>query len=636
MHKFISFGIIFSLFAIPIGIVAQSFQLNQLVPSVYSCILPDKNGQLFFLPVTSGDTSWIKNDSSFYVPDHMMTEPKGTQKGLFFDFKNKDFYGNLYYGPFPDEPIRFSLPLFSKSTRIIAGIANLDCSPFFDPNTSDTPQNIKLAYRITDQYGRMLYDGTIRVNKREQIIPAITLTEGPFINRVDHQSAYISFTTNQRCSSRVVVDGREFRTVSMLANMQGDKIHVIKIDQLLPETNYQYEVHFGDFVETYSFTTAPMPGSRNSFVFAFTSKTQAGFGGGESEFLGVNQLLLQKASALAAHENAVFFQFSGNLISGYVSEVGEADQQYFNWKKAVEPFGHYIPYYVGLGDHEAVEHVFDDGSKYGLAVDKFPFASSSAEAIFASHFVQPENGPQSEDSSVYDPHLEAGDFPSYKENVYSYTYDNLAVIVLNSTYWYTPSAKAVSMIGGNPSGYIMDNQIKWLSTTIDQLEQDDHIDHVVVTINSPVFPTGNNSNSGMWYSGNNAVRPMVAAKKVSKGIIERRDELLDVLINRSSKTKIILSSDEHGYSRLSIYPELNLYPEGYRGKILHLSRSLTQITCGLSSTIGKKSTDLPWSGSIEKLSSQPGVVFIQVTGKQILLRAINPQTMEEIEEVNVK
>ncbi|MBU3927730.1 MAG: hypothetical protein KKB74_07980, partial [Bacteroidetes bacterium] len=138
------------------------------------------------------------------------------------------------------------------------------------------------------------------------------------------------------------------------------------------------------------------------------------------------------------------------------------------------------------------------------------------------------------------------------------------------------------------------------------------------------------------YGGNNAVRPMVAAKKVSKGIIERRDELLDVLINRSSKTKIILSTDEHGYSRLSIHPELDLYPEGYRGKMLHLSRSLTQITCGLSGQVDEKLTDLPWSCSIEKTSSQPAVVFIQVTGKQVLLRAINPQTMEEIEEVNVK
>jgi len=636
MYKIISLSMFISLFGFPIGITAQSFGLNQLVPSVYSGILPDKNGQLFFLPVTSGDTSRMKTDSSFYVSDHLMTEPKGTQKGLFFDFKNKDFYGNLYYGLFPDEPIRFSLPSFSKSTRIIAGIANLDCSPFFNLTTSDTSQNIKLAYRIADQYGRMLYDGTIRVNKGEQIIPAITIMEGPFINRVDHHSAYISFTTTQRCSSRVVVDGREFRTVSMLANMQGDKIHVIKIDQLLPETNYQYEVHFGSFVETYSFTTAPLPGSRNSFVFAFTSKTQAGFGGGESEFLGVNRLLLQKASVLAAHENAVFFQFSGNLISGYVSEVGEADQQYFNWKKAVEPFRHYIPYYVGLGDHEAVEHVFDDGSKYGLAVDKFPFSSASAEAIFGSHFVQPENGPQSEDGSVYDPHLDAVDFPSYKENVYSYIYDNLAMIVLNSNYWYTPSAKAVSMIGGNPSGYIMDNQIKWLSTIIDQFEQDRNIDHIVVTVNTPVFPTGNKSNSGMWYGGNNAVRPMVAADKVSIGIIERRDELLDLLVNRSSKTKIILSTDEHGYSRLAIHPDLALYPEGYRGKKIKLNRSLVQVTCGLSGQVSERLMDFPWSGFIEKTSSQPAVVFIQVTGKQVLLRAINPRTQEEIEEFNIR
>jgi len=636
MYKIISLSMFISLFGFPIGITAQSFGLNQLVPSVYSGILPDKNGQLYFLPVTAGDTSRMKADSSFYISDHLMVEPKGTQNGLSFDFKNKDFYGNIYFGLFPDERVKFSFPSFSKSTRIIAGTANLDLSSFFGTATTVTAQNIKLAYRIADQYGRLLYEGTIRVKINEQIMPALTLIEGPFINLVDHHSVLISYTTNQRCNSWVVVDGREFRTVGMSANMQGDKTHEIKVDGLLPETEYQYEIYFGDFVEAYSFTTAPLPGSRTPFVFAFTSNTRAGMGGGENDILGVNVFLLQHASMLIAHEKAVFFQFSGNLISGYVSVVGEADQQYFNWKKAVEPFRHYIPYYVGLGDHEAVEHVFDDGSKYGLAVDKFPFAYVSAEAIFASHFVQPENGPQSEDETEYDPHLEAVDFPSYKENVYSYIYDNLAMIVLNSNYWYTPSAKAVSMIGGNPSGYIMDNQIKWLSTTINQFEQDRNIDHIVVTVNTPVFPTGNNSNSGMWYGGNNAVRPMVAADKVSKGIIERRDELLDLLVNRSSKTKIILSTDEHGYSRLAIHPDLALYPEGYRGKKIKLNRSLVQVTCGLSGQVSERLMDFPWSGFIEKTSSQPAVVFIQVTGKQVLLRAINPRTQEEIEEFNIR
>jgi hypothetical protein len=49
-------------------------------------------------------------------------------------------------------------------------------------------------------------------------------------------------------------------------------------------------------------------------------------------------------------------------------------------------------------------------------------------------FVNPENGPVSEDGSIYDPNPEQVDFPSYSETVFYYTYDNTAMIVLNSDY----------------------------------------------------------------------------------------------------------------------------------------------------------------------------------------------------------
>ena len=41
------------------------------------------------------------------------------------------------------------------------------------------------------------------------------------------------------------------------------------------------------------------------------------------------------------------------------------------------------PVYPAMGNHEALLNVFDDGSKYGIALDQWPYATHSAEAVFA-------------------------------------------------------------------------------------------------------------------------------------------------------------------------------------------------------------------------------------------------------------
>ena len=53
-----------------------------------------------------------------------------------------------------------------------------------------------------------------------------------------------------------------------------------------------------------------------------------------------------------------FMQFSGDLINGYLETNAETQVQYTNWKKAVEPFWHYMPFQVGMGNHEALGHIF--------------------------------------------------------------------------------------------------------------------------------------------------------------------------------------------------------------------------------------------------------------------------------------
>ncbi len=96
----------------------------------------------------------------------------------------------------------------------------------------------------------------------------------------------------------------------------------------------------------------------------------------------------------------------------------------------------------------------------------------SAEAVFSEVVVNPVSKLKSEDGSKYDPDPKSIDFPPYDETVFYYIYDNVAMVVLNSNYWYGHSEKMLEYSSGNVHGYVMDNQLEWLRETISMLEQD--------------------------------------------------------------------------------------------------------------------------------------------------------------------
>ena len=153
-----------------------------------------------------------------------------------------------------------------------------------------------------------------------------------------------------------------------------------------------------------------------------------------------------------------------------------------------------------MGNHEALVRAFVDAeSDLRISVDRFPFDTESAEAVFAESFVNPRNGPISEDGSKYDPNPEKTDFPSYQENVFYYTYGNVAVIVLNSNYFYAPSTASLRISSGGMHGYIMDQQLEWLDQTLQMLERDRKVQHIFVTQHTPCFPNGGHVRDDMWY-----------------------------------------------------------------------------------------------------------------------------------------
>ena len=392
------------------------------VPSVYTNIVADAEGALFFVPITGGKEAPLLEEQNFFTLDNIRITPEGSQNGLVFDFKNDSFNGTIYYGMFSNEQHKYPQEVyFRKSAWIKGGKAEINIAQLsgkYDIAKLDEIGNAKIGYRITNTFGKIIYNGRLNVEGNGPYSPGLSIVEGPFINKVSEYEVVISFTTNKPCSPEIEVNDKKYQAIQMMGNPIGDIHHEIRIHHLEAGTTYPYTVHYGIYQETYSFKTAPKAGSREPFIFGYTSDCRAGSGGGEREVYGVNTYIMKKVAALAAYENAAFFQFTGDMINGYSSNIGETQLQYANFKRTIEHWWHHLPFNIGPGNHEAVVAIFDDGSKYGVQIDKFPFNTKSAERIFADAFVNPENGPFSEDDSKYDPKANRQDFPPYKETVY--------------------------------------------------------------------------------------------------------------------------------------------------------------------------------------------------------------------------
>ncbi|UCC45024.1 MAG: hypothetical protein JSU65_03625, partial [Candidatus Zixiibacteriota bacterium] len=395
-----------------------------------------------------------------------------------------------------------------------------------------------------------------------------------------------------------------------------------------------YTVIYGEYRDSYTFRTAPLPGSRLPFTFAYTSDGRANYGGGERDLHGTNAYMLKRIGVACVTREARFLQYTGDLIGGYSSSYDNMMLQYANWKRAADPFACYIPFVVGIGNHESLSIQFRSDDKR-VAIDRFPYTTHSTEAVFAANFVNPHNGPSSEDGSEYDPDPQKEDFPPYDETVFYYTYDNVAMIVLNSAYWYSPGSSRSRDVGGNLRGYIMDNQLAWLRETLEFLENDQNIDHVFVTLHGPIFPNAGYIKGAMWHRGSNEPRPTVAGKPVRKGIIECRDELLDAIMNHSSKVVATLTGHEHSYSLLRVSEDMPMYLDDYQGSRLSNVRPFWHITNGAGGAPYYGPEETIWQEHLHKFSTQNALVLFHVQGKEIRAEVLNPDTMELIQEFDL-
>ncbi len=598
------------------------------VPRVHGNILADDKGRLYIKD--SSRRYYLQDPKPTYTLAQLKGNPKGDTKGIAFYFGDNNFKGLLYYGLIPYGDSKHPQPVyFKEAAPITNGSAFVNIADKlkgkYDMVGWEKSGAGTIGYRVLNEKGEILYDGIVGFTGKGPFKVAPTIIEGPFVNLLTHNGVTISFETNEAVKATLSVGGKVF------TDSKATHHHEVEIKGLQPDSTYSYIVSTGTHQQTYSFTTAPKPGSRQFFTFSYASDSRNGNGGGERNVYGANYYIMKKMMALNNHKGIAFAQFSGDLIDGYLADKGEINLQYANWKRAIEPFAHYFPVYISMGNHEALSAYFTEEGGKTLEVDKFPYATESAEAVFADNFVNPKNGPASEDGASYDPDPKAQDFPSYNENVFYYTYDNVGVVVLNSNYWYAPNTDFVNVSGGNIHGYIMDKQLEWLDSTIKLLEEDKNIDHVFLTLHTPMFPNGGHVKDDMWYSGNNQFRPYVRGQALDKGIIQRRDQLLHIIVNKSTKVAAVLTGDEHNYCTTEIGPNTPIYPEDWTMPRQQLTRTIMQINNGAAGAPYYAQEQTPWTKFTDGFTTQNAVVYFHVEGKSIEVEVVNPDTLEEIE-----
>lgn len=611
--------------------LAFILQAQAPIPDVYSN-LSYKKGILHF-EYEGKQYPAIDIPARFTVPQ-LVGKVKGTEMGCQVDFG--DFEGSIVYGMIPYGRAPHPLPVFRFEKKLEKGKAEIDIKDDFkypyDIVGWGKGKPFHIGYRLIDTEGMLVFDGEIGLQGKGpfKVVPAIY--EGPFISKLSAREVTIWFRTTQPIKASVIVGGQEY------SDEVATTKHEITIAGLQPGTNYSYVVQYGPSVQQYQFRTAPLPGSRAPFVFGYSSDSRHARGGGERKVYGVNAYITKKIAALAYSEGAAFVQFSGDMINGYLSNKAEQDVQMSNWKKSVEVFWHYMPFNVTAGNHEALGPIFVDEDKEPIAfIDGFPFETESMEALMQEAFVNPENGPDSEDGASYDPNPDKpGDFPSYKETVFYYTYGNVAMVVLNSDYWYAPFLKGRPETSGGLHAYIMDKQMQWLEKTLADLESDANIDHIFVTQHTPAFPNGGHSGDDMWYGGDNSYRPVVAGKPMEEGIIQRRDAYLDLLANKSSKVVAILTGDEHNYNWLKLTNEVPIYPEDYPHDKLSFDRPIYQINNGAAGAPYYAQEKLPWSAFTRSFSVENALCLFYVEGDSVFMQVLNPDTLNEIDRLQLR
>lgn len=497
----------------------------------------------------------------------------------------------------------------------------------------------------TRAYDRRLRYRRVGEPKTGTYTTLTTISEGPFVDLLTHNSAVISWETDIPTEGIVRIytqDKTNTLTEKEDFNSKEDSTqHEVTVSNLQPDTTYFYQIYTDEFSNTYPFKTTPIPGNASTFKFGFMSDSRAGVGGGERAQNGVNAKDLGRFAIELYTKKADFVCFGGDLINGYTSDIWDYTSQLKTWKRTIQPVGALIPFYESIGNHEQVGTYYTVKSSDMKQDENYiQFAGTvgenSAENIFAKEFVNPTGSIYGhgipEPERKWSSNIGGKDIgPSYEENVYSFNYGRIHFISLNSNYWttgYRSQSKfgqksqdkdainlALNLFGGNREGYLMNNQLDWLKKELEAAQNDTKIDWVFIILHEPPFPNGGHVKDAMYWGtpGHGELGGYNDKDAPIGDVIDMRNRFWTVV---SSKSKVlgVLCGDEHNYSRTLIDSSLN--PE-----FKHPVWQIISGGCGAPYYVQDKS--VPWVDNVKAFTIDKHFCLFSVDNKQIGLEVYN-------------
>lgn len=449
----------------------------------------------------------------------------------------------------------------------------------------------------------------------ETLGPTENISYGPTVEQLSSSSVVIALETDNVVVALAEVFQEDGTTIVASETSMPSKKHEIKFNDLNPGQTYTYRVKAGETTtRSYSFTT---PDRFKPFQFAAMVDSREGVGGGLENFYGVNAFSLYSLGSDAYYRGADFVIFAGDLVNGYTTDPTDFELQLNSFRRIFEPLHSRIPIYESMGNHEALLDVYDDGSRYGLSVDKGGI--QSAEAYFANAFVNPANGPANEGAGS----------PTYSENVYTFDYGNSRFFMLNNNYWYSSNPH---ITGGNLEGYILPAQVAWLREQVSRANADSKIDHLFFAAQEPFFPNGGHTGDAMWYDGGDTNRDGTIDENDIK-IVENRNEVWEI-VSSTPKSVAFITGDEHAYSRMLIDSTTDVgHKRKADGTEAIFKYPVMQVTSGgAGAPWYDVELNLPWSKHLMFHSTQPHYAFFKVDGMHVDLE-VYAQTGQLLESI---
>ena len=631
-----------------------------------TCILPAQDLPVKS-PVTEGfDELNYSNVRNLYSVDMLYRAIKnGDNNGLKLDLSGIDklldgsainpnnIYGTIYVGPYPFESseTRYEYKRFRSESGVKNGMGTINIASLLGRNSNSenwtdrgtVMVRLKLFLDESDEDTFLgVYDVPVNFIYSGSFSVLPSIVEGPFVYNIasdDPAKVNIHFVTSKPVRTTLKVGGVSFSD-------EENTIHDFEITGLQPNSRYIYSIDIsGIETKEYDFFTAPLKGSEG-VTFAFTGDSREGNGGGEYEFMGINAHILEKLVNVAFTYRSVgvkLFLFGGDLVNGYTSSKDDFSTMLYAFKQIVSPYWHTYPFYSVMGNHESLLRVFSDGKKQ-ISLDRWPYNTDSSESLFAENFFNPVNGPNSSDNRR----------PSYRENVFSFTYGNIMFIGFNNNYWYSSDPQN---FGGSPEGYIMNDQLDWIKSELNRAEADDNIKYVILFAQEPIFPNGGHISDAMWYNGNNNIKAYTyrngRLEGETKGIIDVRNEFVEA-VTSSRKVAAVLTSDEHSYHKMLLTRNVPvgipsnddkngngiICEQNETCSALHIKYPTWFITSGGGGAPYYSEEPTPWNTYLKnmgdttnyKYSSQYNILIFEEIGSRLALTVFNAHG-EEIDRI---